>query len=163
MEQLLISLSRDFPHLAFVQSTTFSWSSKAQEVFYSIDASDTTAVWSLLHETGHALLQHSTYHLDFELLQIELEAWQKAKELAEKYGCKIDDDHMEDCLDSYRDWLHKRSVCPSCGTQSVQQNPSEYRCFNCSGTWQVASSRFCRPYRHTRDDKKSPIVGDFLH
>jgi hypothetical protein len=159
MEQLLNTLRSDFPALRFTAGTSFCWAPASQEVLYVSTADDTTAQWSLLHETGHALLGHTTYALDFELLEIEVAAWQKARELALIYDIAIDKNHIEDCLDSYRDWLHCRSLCPSCSTQALQVDSSEkYRCFNCQNTWAVAPSRFCRPYRSSAKAKSPATI-----
>jgi len=159
MEQLLQSLSADHPDIHFVAGKTFYWSPTSQEVFYKYSSIDQSSLWSLLHETGHALLGHTRYVLDFELLQLELAAWQKASELAECHGIAMDTDHIENCLDSYRDWLHRRSICPSCGTQALQiDEGSAYRCYNCQNTWKVTPSRFCRPYRQGVAKTKSPAT-----
>jgi hypothetical protein len=108
---------------------------------------ETWGTWSLLHETGHGLLVHADYQSDLELLHMEVAAWEKAKELGQAFGVQIDPNHIEDCLDTYRDWLHRRSTCPTCGSVSLQHNSTEYHCHNCNAMWQVSSSRFCRPYR----------------
>jgi len=158
MENLLEELQREYPALKFTKSRSFYWSPKTQEVFYAINRSD-TGLWAVLHETAHALLGHTRYSLDLELLQMEVAAWEYAKELAEKYKVAIDEDHVQDCLDSYRDWLYRRSICPSCGNKSIQHDHEpRYQCFNCHTTWNVASSRFCRPYRQHKETKKSPAV-----
>jgi ribosomal protein S27AE len=155
MESILERLRQDYPILEFVESDAFYWSPFDKKIHYA-NGSPIAAQWSVLHETAHALLEHTAYSLDFELLQMEVAAWELAKELAAKYGIAMDDDHIQNCLDSYRDWLYKRSICPSCGNRSTQHdNGSRYQCFNCHGTWAVTSSRFCRPYRHSRDNEKS--------
>ncbi len=146
METLLKLLQRDFPHLTFKAGADFFWSPKEQSVYFT-NTQKPSDIWSLLHETSHGLLGHKTFTTDFELLQIELAAWEKAKELANHYQITIDTDHIEDCLDTYRDWLHKRSLCPTCGIKSLQENTSTYRCINCNTAWRVSNNRHCRPYR----------------
>lgn len=148
MDTLLKKLVHDFPDITFTAGEQFYWSPKHQEVFYAKDLkSSRAAPWSLLHELGHALLGHSSYTSDLELIEMESQAWEKAKEIGTKYGFEIDDPHIQDCMDTYRDWLHQRSACPNCGTRSLQQNSKHYKCFNCGEIWAVSSSRFCRPYR----------------
>lgn len=155
MERLLEQLRRDHPSLQFTEGKSFYWSPKTRQVFYAVDRSQ-SGLWAILHETAHALLGHTRYTVDFELLQMEVAAWEHAKNLAKEYKTTIDEDHIQDCLDSYRDWLYKRSICPSCGNKSVQcDNELRYQCFNCHSTWCVASSRFCRPYRQFKETKKS--------
>jgi hypothetical protein len=148
MQQLIKTLQAKFPKLRFTAGKQFSWSPETDEIFYKAGTSGKKANWSLLHETGHALLGHQSYQGDFELLQMEIAAWEQAKRLAKDAGITIDEDHIQDCLDTYRDWLYKRSICPECSTKCLQQDDSsQYRCFNCHATWQVSANRFGRAYR----------------
>jgi hypothetical protein len=150
MDKLIELLTSDHPGLKFRPGKQFYWSPADQTVIYNTGASGARAIYSLLHETGHARLGHERYKLDFELLQLEVSAWEEAKRLAAKYGLEINEDHIQDCLDSYRDWLYRRSICPSCTTKALQQdNSPQYRCYNCHATWKVSPSRFCRPYRQS--------------
>ncbi|HWB39026.1 MAG TPA: hypothetical protein VG604_02175 [Candidatus Saccharimonadales bacterium] len=151
MIDLITRLQAQYPNLNFRHGERFSWSPETNEIIYKLDTTSDEASWALLHETGHALLRHQTYQADVELLRMEVEAWQRARELANDIGISIDEDHIQDCLDTYRDWLHKRSVCPTCRTKCLQQDDGKhYRCFNCHTVWQVSSDRFCRPYRSTK-------------
>jgi len=154
MHNLLPKLTADFPGITFRTGATFRWSSKDKRIVYRADFSKEPAgLWSLLHEVGHAKLDHSTYQSDFELLQMEVAAWEAARELAQTYGHQIDPDHIQDCLDTYRDWLHRRSTCPTCGVRSLQETARQYACFNCDTRWNVSASRFCRPYRKLQNTK----------
>jgi len=158
MEKVLKRLQKDYPELQYEEGESFCWSPQSKQIFYILEQSPCGS-WAILHETAHAVLGHTKYSLDFELLQMEVAAWEAAKEIAKNYDITIDEDHIQDCLDSYRDWLYKRSICPSCGNKSVQQDDQpRYQCFNCRSTWSVASSRFCRPYRQFKLQKKSPTV-----
>ena len=148
MQELLDKLAVDYPDIAFIQGDTFFWSPKRRAVTYSPGSTQPlVAKWSLLHEVSHGILGHENYRSDFELMQLEVAAWQHAKDLAKQYGLKIDPEHIQDCLDTYRDWLHGRAACPTCGTVSAQKDPQTYECFNCRAVWHVSNSRFCRPYR----------------
>lgn len=150
-DKLLNRLRQDFGQLRFRAGPRFCWSPGSGEVIYKQNASSETAAYSLLHETGHGLLGHNCYQLDFELVAMEVAAWEKARQLAIGYGVALDENHVQDCLDSYRDWLYRRSVCPSCTNKALQvDNKPEYRCFNCQTSWRVAASRFCRTYRQTQ-------------
>ena len=152
MLQLLTKLQAKFPELKFKAGEQFCWSPESGEIFYKTDAAGKQAKWSLLHETGHALLGHSRYQADFELVKLEVAAWQKAAELADDLDIKIDANHVEDCLDTYRDWLYQRSICPSCSTKCLQQDDfKHYRCFNCHTTWKVSANRFSRSYRQSKN------------
>lgn len=148
MEKLIAELRRSYPRLSFMPGRQFYWSPETGDIFYQENASGQRATWSLLHETGHALLSHKNYKADFELLRLEVAAWERARRLAADVGITIDEDHIQDCLDTYRDWLYKRSICPKCTTKCLQQGDFvHYRCFNCHTVWRVTASRFCRAYR----------------
>ena len=152
MRDIIDQLQVAYPELRFTVGEQFCWSPETREIFYKAGAGGKRANWSLLHETGHALLQHQDYQADFELLKLEVAAWQKARQLAAAVDITIDEDHIEDCLDTYRDWLHKRSICPTCTTKGLQQDDHQhYRCFNCHTVWRVSTSRFCRAYRSTKN------------
>jgi hypothetical protein len=159
MEALVNNLRQSFPSLQFTAGPTFYWSPETNEVFYTSKSKEPKHIWSLLHETGHAVLEHTSYKADIELLQLEIAAWEKAKELAASVGIKIDESHIQDCLDTYRDWLYSRSICPTCTTKCLQQSDmAHYRCFNCHTVWGVTPSRFCRAYRSTKNIKKPSLV-----
>ncbi len=147
MPRLAIKLPADFPQVNFTASNRFYWSPKQQTVFFDHSKQDEAAEWALLHELSHGLLAHANYKTDFELLQLEVSAWHKAKQVAVNYKIIINEDHIQDCLDTYRDWLHARSTCPSCTEHGVQQTNAVYICLNCSNEWRVSNARFCRPYR----------------
>ena len=86
----------------------------------------------ILHEVGHALLSHRFFGTDVERLQMEVAAWEKAKELASTYGVEIDEEVIQGELDTYRDWLHKKSRCPSCGLTRFQTPDGVYHCPACN-------------------------------
>lgn len=146
MEQLLDRLRADYPSLTFCLGASFYWSPAEQIVYYT-ESARRSAPWTLLHETSHGILKHTSFTNDMELVQLEVAAWQKAKELAATYDITIDTNHIEDCLDTYRDWVHKRSLCPDCGIQSLQVDTTLYGCLNCNTSWHVSQNRLCRPYR----------------
>lgn len=148
MQKLVAKLSQAHPEIRFVAADTFYWSPKDGTVYYVKKHKEPShAEWTLLHETAHSLLGHTTYASDLELLQLETDAWQKARSLATSYNMEISENFIEDCLDSYRDWLHARSTCPSCSLKTLQTDPRHYQCHNCKHTWKVSTSRLCRPYR----------------
>jgi hypothetical protein len=146
MELFVNSLRKQYPAISFVTGDKAQWSPDLQQVTYTLDNSR-LARWTLLHELGHALLGHTSYESDLHLLQKETTAWEKAIELAKEYTISIDNNHVQDCLDTYRDWLHRRSTCPTCGDHGLQPTQNLYQCLNCRNIWKVSSARFCRPYR----------------
>ncbi len=141
-KNLVGRLAHDFPHLAFTADEVFFWSPRLQSVFYGpIKTEDDHR--TLLHETAHGLLGHENYEHDVELIRIEREAWNKARELAPIYGINISDAHIETALDTYRDWLHSRSLCPTCRQTGVQESESAYTCLLCHIEWRVNDARNC--------------------
>lgn len=146
MDTLLSALRIEYPNIRFMAGKTCCWSAQTQTITYDpIDTDET--VWGILHELGHALLGHTTYQTDIELLQKEMLAWEEARILAEQHNIRLNEDHIQDCLDSYRDWINRRSTCPMCGTKSLSTAHNEYQCFNCQTTWHVSPARHHRPYR----------------
>ena len=85
----------------------------------------------LLHEVSHATLHHSSYLTDVERLRIESEAWDHARTLADELKIPFDTDFAESHLDSYRDWLHNRSLCPHCHITRYQTPDGHYHCPSC--------------------------------
>jgi hypothetical protein len=142
---LIKQIQADYPAFRFKPGPQEHWSPKTNTITYEQNSKD--GPFGLLHELAHALLGHDNYHSDFELLKLESLAWQTAAEIGLKYGVKIDDEHIQNCLDTYRDWLHRRSKCPTCGMHVLQADPRTYKCFNCGASWQVSAGRFARSYR----------------
>ena len=160
MDQLLKRLQKDYANISFEISDNFCWSPSRRIIYYTDNSSvGENSSWALLHELAHAILDHNNYSSDIELLLKEVEAWEEAKKLAQRYGLNIDEDHIQDCLDTYRDWLHRRSKCPKCKINTTQDNHEQYKCFNCQTTWRVSSSRFCRPYRLTKRTQTKKSAG----
>lgn len=148
LEEFIDTIRADYPEFSFVEASQFSWHAGKRHVSYRKGPlRDIHSAWAVLHELGHALLDHTDYASDVELLQIEIAAWEKAHELATRYDMPIDNDYVQDCLDSYRDWLHVRATCPTCYGRSLQTDRHTYQCHNCGTTWHVTRSRLCRPYR----------------
>jgi hypothetical protein len=142
-------LSQDYADFKFAPGPQDHWSPKSGTITYNPTQPLDQLQYGVLHELAHALLDHSTYHSDFELLKLESKAWDLAFKLGKKYGISLDQEHIQDCLDTYRDWLHRRSTCPTCATHVMQKDARSYQCFNCQTVWHVSSGRFVRPYRRT--------------
>jgi hypothetical protein len=149
MEKLVTKLKRDHPDLVFNLGGPHCWSPESGQISYA-SGDEAHNIEGLLHELGHARLGHRSYRSDIDLLRKEVAAWEEATQLAEQYGVTIDQNHIQDCLDTYRDWLHKRSVCPECHGTGLQQSEHQYTCINCRHAWHVTASRFCRPYRRSK-------------
>lgn len=143
----IAKLASDFPQYKFAPGTEEQWSPKTQTIYYNPDQPVLKIRYGTLHELSHALLEHTDYTSDFELLKLEAKAWELAASIGKKYGVSIDHDHIQNCLDTYRDWLHRRSKCPICGVHALQDSPKSYRCHNCGESWHVTNDRFVRSYR----------------
>ena len=148
ISNILPTLKRDFPDITFQSGDSFFWSPRDKRITYTTHQDIAEhGVWALLHEVSHAVLGHAQYQNDFELIKLESSAWQHAKRLGKNYNVSIDGEHIQDCLDTYRDWLHKRATCPTCGVVSIQRSDRLYQCFNCQTTWSVPRSPLCRVTR----------------
>ena len=84
-----------------------------------------------LHEVSHALCKHESFKMDVDRLKMENEAWDKARELAKKYGLTMDEEIIQEELDTYRDWLHQKSRCPRCDLTRYQTPDGLYHCPRC--------------------------------
>jgi ribosomal protein S27AE len=149
------SVNRVLPGISIVAGDGLCWSPKTRTITYRLNDTSKENIWGLLHEAGHASLDHIAYSSDMELLQLEAAAWDEALKLGVQTGHIIDPEHIQDCLDTYRDWLHQRSTCPRCGIVSFQETISRYKCHNCHKTWTVSASRLCRPYRLAAGQNKN--------
>ncbi len=140
-------LASDFPDIKFTLSTDVcAWNAQKRQILYK----ETTPPVELLHEVGHALLGHTSYTRDIELVRIEREAWEHASTvLAPRYNCVIDEETVESALDTYREWLHSRSTCPACGLNGIQDSQKTYKCIHCHEHWAVNDARICQ-LRRTR-------------
>ena len=132
-----------FPELRFEQGESLCWNPTKKSITHpGKDSLDT--IYGLIHEIAHAKLTHSSFLHDIELIKMEREAWNLACEIAQdKFDIKISGEYIEDCLDSYRDWLYRRSLCPRCALSGFQVNSHEYSCPHCLIDWNVPVSRLC--------------------
>lgn len=143
---LVSQLAADHPALAFTPGERFYWDPEHQTVYY-LDPSDDTA--SLLHEVAHALLGHRDFMRDIELVEMERDAWNHAAAvLAPRHNLSIDPEIIQANLDTYRDWLHARSICPACSATGVQIKQRTYRCLACRSEWTVNDARQHALRRH---------------
>lgn len=152
---LLPRLQHDFPAISFVADQSFLWSPQQTTVFY--DPSDASCDGLLLHELAHGLLEHHQYSRDVQLVAMETEAWTKASDLAKIYGVTLEEDAIQDHLDTYRDWLHARSRCPSCEATGLQQQRLAYRCLACGHEWRVNEARVCALRRYASPKQKTSV------
>ena len=137
-------LERDFKEVRFVwDSPRFSYRLKKGTPTIFLGGPQPNFGLLALHELGHALSGHKDYTVDVERIRIESEAWEKAKTVYQNYKKQAkkdlelaeilpewDEDFVQDKLDTYRDWLHKKSRCPECGLTRFQDSDG-YHCPRC--------------------------------
>lgn len=128
MQDLIKKLQLDFPEFSFKNGKRFLFRYPRTIM---IGSSEPGSEISLLHELGHAILGHKSYKTDVERLKMETEAWEKARELAKKYQIDFNEEMIQNDLDTYRDWLHKKSRCPKCGLTRFQDKDKKYHCPRC--------------------------------
>lgn len=144
----LKDITKDFPNINFREADVFYWSARDRMVHYNPAALSTErGLWQLLHELSHGKLNHRTFRSSIALLKMETEAWAEAKILAKKYQLTIDENHIQKCLDTYRDWLHQRSTCPDCSLLGLETSDCHFACFNCGKRWKAGSNQLSRCYR----------------
>lgn len=136
LNNFVAGLKKDFAQLRFREGRKFAFRPPRtiilEPVCESVNAKNAEKYrLSALHEVGHALLGHKFYTTDPERLRMESEAWAKARELCLQYNIVYDTDYAEGELDTYREWLHRRSHCPECGLTRYQTKDGEYHCPGC--------------------------------
>ncbi len=126
--ELLERLKTDYPEFIFREGRKFAFRPPKTII---LGPPEPFCELLTLHEVSHAILKHKTFKMDVERLRMESDAWEKAKELANTYGVAIDEDLIQNELDTYRDWLHKKSRCPKCGLTRFQTPSGVYHCPCC--------------------------------
>jgi len=127
-DDLLNRLGYDYPDFKFITGHKFAFRPPKTIV---IGPDEQNRELLLLHELGHATLGHRDFNTDVKRLKMEVEAWDQAKNLADKYEVEWDEEVAQNELDTYRDWLHKKSRCPKCGLTRFQTPDGEYHCPRC--------------------------------
>lgn len=136
---LISQLKVDYPQFLFKQSDKFLWSPSEQAIYYKANNDKDSDL--ILHELSHALLNHFDYDRDIELVTMESQAWDKSIEIANKYNVAVNYSDIQSYLDTYRDWLHKRSTCPICTATGMQIKKDIYSCLACNHQWKVNEAR----------------------
>lgn len=127
-DDLLPRIQKDYPEFKFKSGKKYTFRPPRTII---LGPPEPFSGLLLLHELSHAILGHKTFKLDVERLRMESEAWDKARELADRYKIKINEDLIQDELDTYRDWLHTRSKCKKCGLTCYQTKDGVYHCPRC--------------------------------
>lgn len=133
VNKFITQLKRDFPQFRIRSGKKFMFRFP-DEIRYELleaDELNTEFAMQLLHEIGHGILEHKFFRTDPERLKMERAAWEEARKLCRRYQIKYDEELVELKMDSYRDWLHRRSKCKKCGLTRYQTKDGEYHCPNC--------------------------------
>lgn len=125
LHKLIVQLAADYPKIRFRPGKKFTFRPPRTIIFAE------GSKLELLHELGHARLEHDFYATDVERLKMERAAWEEAHKLCRQYGVEYDEEFVEEALDSYRDWLHRKSQCPKCGLTRYQTRDAKYHCPGC--------------------------------
>ena len=125
----LAKLKSDYPEIRFLQRARFTFRPPRTVVYPAEDGKFDSLL--ILHEMGHALSHHRFFKTEIERLKMEVEAWEKARELCDIYGVQIDEDLIQGELDTYRDFLHQKSRCPECGLTRFQTPDGAFHCPRC--------------------------------
>ena len=138
---IISELKNRFPGIAFKSAGYFCWSANDKILYYDPSVDNEFERCLLFHETGHAILKHQHHDTDVQLIKMERDAWEEAKKLAQDFELDIPDDVIEECLDSYRQWLHSRSKCPNCNLTGLQTKHLNYSCAVCNYSWTVNEAK----------------------
>lgn len=143
---LVDKLRQQFPQFTFIEDDNFFWSPQDASIHFLANSGE---VGALLHETAHALLGHSQYTRAIQLIEMERDAWAYAQNtLASQLNMNIAEDEIQDHLDSYRNWLHSRSLCPTCQANGLETKKDSFQCPACLDKWTVNESRTCQLRRY---------------
>ncbi|MBR0488513.1 hypothetical protein IJJ39_02475 [Candidatus Saccharibacteria bacterium] len=129
MDKVLFDRIRnDYPEIRFRKGVKFLFRPPKTIVLGPEEENDSLV---LAHELGHYLCGHQDFKTEIERLKCERQAWEKARELCEKYGIIYDEKIVEAEIDTYRDWLDKKSRCPKCGLTRFQTREGKWCCPQC--------------------------------
>ena len=125
----LAKLKSDYPEIRFLERARFTFRPPRTVVYPAEDGEFDSLL--ILHEMGHALSRHRFFKTEIERLKMEVEAWEKARELCDIYEVQVDEDLIQGELDTYRDFLHQKSRCPECGLTRFQTPDGAFHCPRC--------------------------------
>jgi hypothetical protein len=128
-----------YPQQRFLPAGYFAYDASEDVINYDPGRiHDDSGKLALLHEIAHSLLGHFHYRFDFELYAMEMDAWNLTRNLALQHNIKIDENYLEQCMNSYDEWLTERGTCPNCEEFNVQSVPNRFQCFRCRTRWEVS-------------------------
>ncbi len=128
MNKFFIQLRNDYPEFNFKLGKRFVF--RAPRTIFLCEQGENLELLAL-HEVSHAILGHRDFRTDVQRLRMEAEAWGKARQLACFYQIPVDEELIQEELDTYRDWLFKKSRCKKCGLTRFQTSDGIYHCPKC--------------------------------
>ena len=131
----LETLKSTYPNFSFKPGPKFLF--RPKKTIHYVESNDNFRLL-LLHELSHALLGHFSYSKSLERLQIERDAWAKTRELCEQFSVNFDEDVAESELNTYRDWLHQKTLCKTCGLSCLEVNSESLYCPFCQKYYKKA-------------------------
>ncbi|MBR3320251.1 hypothetical protein IKG20_03035 [Candidatus Saccharibacteria bacterium] len=124
----LESIKTAYPKFSFLPGRKFLF--RPPKTIYYLESNENFR-FLLLHELSHAVLGHFTFEKSLERLQLERDAWEKTRELCKTYDVPFDESLAEEELDTYRDWVHKKTLCKTCGLTCLEVSPESLYCPFC--------------------------------
>ena len=124
----LESIKKSYPDFAFRPGHKFLF--RPPKTIRYIE-SDENFRLLLLHELAHAILGHFSFDRSLERLQIERDAWAKTRELCSLYSIPFDEEFAEAELNTYRDWVHQKTLCKHCGLSCLEVSSESLYCPFC--------------------------------
>lgn len=135
VDKFIEQLRRDFPRFEMRAGKRFKYRFPGLIQYARPEDAEVSTEFGLqmLHELGHAMLEHKNFRTDPERLKMERGAWEEARKMCAQYHIIYDERFVETEMDTYRDWLHQRSKCKNCGLTRYQTRDGKYHCPNCEG------------------------------
>ena len=128
----ILKLTSDFPDFTFKTGKKFAFR-PPKTIF--LGPPQPNYALQTLHELAHALCGHKDYTTSVSRLKLEREAWERARSLFKTYRNLSPDswgeDFVEDSLDTYRDWLHQKTLCKTCGLTCFESDDGTLHCPRC--------------------------------
>ncbi len=128
----LKELQENYPNFVFKPGHKFLF--RPKKTIYYIEANDNFRLL-LLHELAHALLEHFSFDRSLERLEIERDAWEKTQKLCVIYNIPFDEKLAESELNTYRDWVHQKTLCKTCGLTCLEVSSESLYCPFCQKTY----------------------------
>lgn len=131
-EPFITQLASDYPNFRFRIGKKFAFC-PPNTIFFG--PPQPNYALQTLHELAHGLCGHKDWSNSVSRIKIEREAWERARGLFKTYQ-KLspdpwDEDFVENSLDTYRDWLHQKTLCKTCGLTRFQDDSGAFHCPHC--------------------------------